>query len=86
MFSEKWLEKYGNSLPDDYCYDTELVSCGASGSYEGSYCRAQISVDDGKMASCWERPNEWRCEHMKLLMKDDKEEMSKTLPNKPDEG
>jgi len=61
------------------------VSCGAPGSNEGSYCRAQISVEEVKMASCLERSNEWRCEHMKLLVEDDKDERIKTLPNKPDE-
>jgi len=37
--------------------------------------------DEVKMASCWGTSNEWRLEHMKLLVDDDKDGMIKSLPH-----
>jgi len=62
VFSEKWMEEYGDTLPDGLCDDAELaysVSGGASRPTKGGNCRAQVSNKDGKMAASAVKPQVW---------------------------
>jgi hypothetical protein len=62
MFSEEWVEEYGNTLSNGHWYDAELansVSCGALGSSKGCYCRAQVSSKDVKMVAALLNTQDW---------------------------
>ena len=70
LFSEEWLEEYGNTLPDDYRYGSELdnsVPRKTSGSFGGGDRWAQVPVEDGQLATCWEAT---RTQFSKLMKMD----------------
>ena len=83
LFSELWLEEYGDILLDDQWYGTKMdnfVSSGKAGSTEGSNCRAQDASEDDVVASRWVTAKNQFAGSMMASRADFNEDMLKTLP------